>query len=159
MHFLPVNLAGVLLIFLALGFFILEAKYTSHGVFVAGGIVAMLLGAMFLIRSPLTNGGVSLGIAVAATLPFALLTVVLMRLVLRSRKWKSATGKEELIGEQGVVVSKLAAGVAGMVRVHGELWQAISEQPAEAGATVRVRGVTGLKLQVEPEQVSAGAKS
>jgi membrane-bound serine protease (ClpP class) len=159
MHFLPVNLAGLFLIGLALAFFILEAKYTSHGVFVAGGIVSMLLGALFLIRSPLTNGGVSLGIAVAATLPFALLTVVLMRLVLRSRKWKLVTGKEELIGEQGVAVSGLAAGVAGMVRVHGELWQAISEQPAEAGTTVRVRKIAGLKLYVEPEQASAGAKS
>ncbi len=91
MQLLPVNIAGVFLIFLALGLFILEAKYTSHGVLVAGGIVAMLLGAMFLIRSPLTAGGVSLGIAVAATLPFAALTVLLMRLVLRSRKWKSTT--------------------------------------------------------------------
>jgi len=159
MHFLPVNLAGLLLIFLALGFFILEAKYTSHGVFVAGGIVSMLLGALFLIRSPLTNGGVSLGVALAATVPFALLAVLLMRLVLRSRRWKLVTGKEELIGEEGVVVSNLVAGVSGIVRVHGELWQAISEQPAEAGAKVRVRGVMGLKLQVEPEQVSAGAKS
>ena len=159
MHFLPVNLAGLFLIGLALAFFILEAKYTSHGVFVAGGIVSMLLGAMFLIRSPLTNGGVSLGIALAATLPFALLTVVLMRLVLRSRKWKSATGKEELIGAQGVAVSGLAAGVSGMVRVHGELWQAVSEQPAEAGAMVRVLRIAGLKLHVEPEQASAGAKS
>lgn len=159
MHFLPVNLAGVLLILLALGFFILEAKYTSHGVFVAGGIVSMLLGALFLVRSPLTRGGVSLPVALAATVPFAVLAVVLMRLVLRSRKWKTVTGKEELIGEEGVAVSSLAAGVAGMVRVHGELWQAVSAQPAEAGAKVRVRAVTGLKLQVEPEQVSAGAKS
>ncbi len=46
MHFLPVNLAGVFLILLALAFFIMEAKYTSHGVLVAGGIVSMLLGAM-----------------------------------------------------------------------------------------------------------------
>src|SRR5271154_2971708 len=59
MHFLPVNLAGVFLILLALAFFIMEAKFTSHGVLAAGGIVSMLLGAMFLIRSPLTGFGVS----------------------------------------------------------------------------------------------------
>jgi membrane-bound serine protease (ClpP class) len=159
MHFLPVNLAGLLLMGLALAFFILEAKFTSHGVLAVGGIVSMLLGAMFLIRSPLTNGGVSLGIAVAATLPFALLTVVLMRLVLNSRKWKSTTGKEELIGQEGVAITGLAAGVAGMIRVHGELWQAISDQPAEVGATVRVQRIAGLMLHVEPEQASAGAKS
>jgi membrane-bound serine protease (ClpP class) len=150
MHFLPVNLAGLLLILLALAFFILEAKYTSHGVLVAGGIVSMLLGAMFLIRSPLTGGGVSLGVAVAVTLPFAILTVVLMRLVLRSRKWKPATGKEELIGSQGIAISGLTAGVEGMVRVHGELWQAVSPQAAPAGGAVRVVGMEGLKLHVEP---------
>ena len=73
MHFLPVNLAGVFLILLALAFFIMEAKYTSHGILVAGGIVSMLLGAMFLIRSPLTGFGVSFFVSLAVTLPFALL--------------------------------------------------------------------------------------
>jgi membrane-bound serine protease (ClpP class) len=152
MHLLPVNFAGLFLIFLALAFFILEAKYTSHGVLAVGGIVSMLLGSMFLIRSPLTNGGVSLAVALAVTLPFAFLTVFLMRLVLRSRKWKAATGLEELIGEPGVVVSALRAGAEGMIRIHGELWGAVSSRPAPEGATVRVLRIEGLKLYVEPAQ-------
>ncbi|MEQ1472475.1 MAG: NfeD family protein, partial [Candidatus Acidiferrum sp.] len=159
MHLLPVNFAGLFLILLALAFFILEAKYTSHGVLAAGGILSMLLGAMFLIRSPLTNGGVSLGIALAATLPFALLSIFLMRLVLRSRKWKSATGREELIGAEGVAVSSLLAGVEGMIRIHGELWGAVSSQPAAEGALVRVLRIEGLKLYVEPAQSPAAGHS
>jgi membrane-bound serine protease (ClpP class) len=159
MHLLPVNFAGLFLILLALAFFILEAKFTSHGVLAAGGIISMLLGAMFLIRSPLTNGGVSLGIAIAVTLPFALLTVFLMRLVLRSRKWKSATGREELIGAQGVVVSSLLEGVEGMIRIHGELWKAVSAKPAPEGTPVRVLRIEGLKLYVEPSQAPASANS
>jgi len=156
MHFLPVNLAGLLLIALALAFFILEAKFASHGILAAGGIISMLLGAMFLIRSPITGGGVSLGVALAATLPFALLTVFLMRLVLRSRKWKPATGKEELVGEEGIAESGLGAGVEGMIRVHGELWQAVSSRPVSPGKPVRILRVDGLKLAVEPvEAVSA----
>jgi membrane-bound serine protease (ClpP class) len=150
MHILPVNIAGVFLIALALALFILEAKYTSHGVLLAGGIVAMLLGAMFLIRSPLTSGGVSLGVAVAVTLPFAVLTVFLMRLVLRSRKWKSATGREELLGEEGTVVSALEAGIEGMIRIHGELWRAVSAHPVAQGSPVRVVRIDGLTLYVEP---------
>jgi membrane-bound serine protease (ClpP class) len=150
MQFLPVNLAGLLLILLALAFFILEAKMPSHGVLALGGVVSMFLGAIFLIRSPLTSGGVSAGVALAATLPFALLTVFLMRLVLRSRKWKSVTGKEELIGAQGVAIARLPAGAEGMVRVHGELWQAESTQPVDEGKTVRILRVDGLKLYVEP---------
>ncbi len=150
MHILPVNLAGVFLILLALALFILEAKYTSHGVLAAGGIVSMLLGAMFLIRSPLTAGGVSLGVALAVTLPFAVLTVVLMRLVLRSRSWKSQTGPEEMIGAQGIVVTPIADGAEGMIRLHGELWRAFSTQPVTEGKPVRVVKIDGLKVHVEP---------
>jgi membrane-bound serine protease (ClpP class) len=154
MHILPVNFAGVLLILLALSLFILEAKFTSHGVLAIGGIISMMLGAMFLIRSPLTSGGVSLGVALAATLPFALITVFLMRLVLRSRSWKSTTGREELIGEEGIAISGLGAGAEGMIRVHGELWQAVSPRAVLEGKPVRVRSVDGLKLHVEPEEAA-----
>jgi len=84
MELLPVNFAGVLLILLALALFALEAKFTSHGVLLVGGIVSMLLGTVFLIRSPLVPAGVSVGVALAATLPFAFVTVFLMRLVLKS---------------------------------------------------------------------------
>jgi len=150
MHVLPVNLAGVFLIVLALALFILEAKYTSHGVLAAGGIVSMLLGAMFLIRSPLTAGGVSLSVALAVTVPFALLTVLLMRLVIRSRSWKTQTGREEMIGAQGVVISPILDGAEGMIRIHGELWRAFSSQAVTEGRPVRVLRVDGLKLYVEP---------
>ncbi|HVS86772.1 MAG TPA: nodulation protein NfeD [Candidatus Acidoferrum sp.] len=154
MHILPVNFAGLLLILLALALFILEAKFTSHGVLAVGGFVAMVLGAMFLIRSPLTTGGVSLGVALAATLPFAVITVFLMRLVLRSRDWKTTTGREEMIGAEGIAVSGLSAGAEGMIRVHGELWRAYSPKSVPEGAAVRVLRVAGLKLHVEPAQAS-----
>jgi membrane-bound serine protease (ClpP class) len=157
MQLLPVNIAGVLLILLALALFILEAKYTSHGVLLAGGVVAMLLGAMFLIRSPLTAGGVSLGLAAAVTLPFAVLTVFLMRLVIRSRRWKSSTGREELIGAEGIVVSPVDSGAEGMIRIHGELWRAISTHPVVIGKSVRVLKVEGLRLYVEPIESPAPA--
>jgi membrane-bound serine protease (ClpP class) len=158
MHLLPVNFAGVILILLALALFILEAKLASHGVLAVGGVVAMMLGALFLIRSPLTTGGVSLGVAFAATIPFALITIFLMRLVLRSRAWKSTTGREELVGAEGVAVSTLPAGAEGMIRVHGELWRAISPQAVPEGKPVRVRSVDGLKLHVEPEEAYVGEK-
>jgi membrane-bound serine protease (ClpP class) len=157
MNFLPVNLAGLFLIALALAFFILEAKAPSHGILAFGGVVSMFLGAIFLIRSPLTSGGVSIGVALAGTLPFAVLAVVLMRLVLRSRQWKTATGKEELIGAPGVAVAPLSAGSEGMIRVHGELWRAESSRPVQEGETVRILRVEGLKLYVEPADVAVSA--
>jgi membrane-bound serine protease (ClpP class) len=150
MHLLPVNFAGLVLIGFAVFLFVLEAKLTSHGVLLLGGIVSMLLGAMFLIRSPLTPGGVSVGVALSVTLPFAFIAVFLMRLVLKSRHWKSVTGKEELIGAEGVVTSDVPAGGVGMIRVHGELWRAIAAKPVPEGTPVRIVRVEGLKLIVEP---------
>ncbi len=157
MHFLPVNFAGLLLILLAMAFFILEAKAPSHGVLAVGGVVSMFLGAIFLIRSPLTAGGVSVGVALSGTLPFAVLATVLTRLVLRSRKWKTATGREELIGSSGTVTSALQVGAEGMVRVHGELWRAQSSQPVPEGQSVKILRVEGLKLYVEPAEVAGPA--
>ncbi len=158
MHLLPVNLAGILLILIAVTLFVLEAKYTSHGILLGGGVIAMIFGAIFLIRSPLTSGGVSVGMAIAVTLPFALISVFLMRLVLRSRKWKQAAGSEEMLGEQGIATYGLQSGVEGMVRIHGEIWRAVAEQDVPAGAAVRVRKIEGLKLYVEPAKTSNAVK-
>ena len=155
MHILPVTPTGIVLILLALGLFILEAKYTSHGVLALGGVAAMLLGALMLVRSPLTHAGVSLGVAFGATLPFALLTILLMRLVLRSRMWKPATGSEQLLGSPAEVTEafvRQADGNAfqGMVRLHGELWRAVAGEEIPAGAPVRVTSIEGLTLHVVP---------
>jgi membrane-bound serine protease (ClpP class) len=154
MHVLPINLAGLLLMALGISLFLLEAKYASHGVLGAGGIVAMLLGALMLVRSPLTGGGVSVGAALGATLPCAAITIVLMRLVLRSRAWQPQTGVEELVYEVGRVTTTIDGGAGttkrGMVRIRGELWQATSAGAITEGTRVRVLRVDGLTLQVEP---------
>ncbi|MFZ0086955.1 MAG: nodulation protein NfeD [Candidatus Acidiferrales bacterium] len=153
MHLLPINFAGLLLIVLAFALFILEAKFPTHGVLGVGGVVAMILGALFLIRSPLTGMGVSFWTAVAVVIPFGIIVIILMRLVLRSRHWKVSTGKEELVGEVGEVREPLGSTeTPGSVFVHGELWRAAarSGESIPAGARVRVKKVKGLTLEVEP---------
>ena len=134
MHILPVNFAGLLLIVAALALFILEAKYTSHGVLAVGGVVAMLLGALMLIRSPLTGAGVSLGVALGVTLPFAVLTILLMRLVLRTRGWKQTTGREQLTGAAAEVTEAICARRRAKARSRG--WCACT---ANSGARWRRR--------------------
>lgn len=163
MHILPVAPAGVVLIVLALGLFILEAKYTSHGVLALGGIVAMVLGALMLVQSPLTHAGVSLGVAAGATLPFALITILLMRLVLKSRKWKSSMGREQFVGSTAEVVDPLVASregelFQGMVRLNGALWQAVSAEAIPRGARVRITNYEGLTLHVVATEHSTVAK-
>jgi membrane-bound serine protease (ClpP class) len=162
MHLLPVNLAGLLLISLALALFVLEAKFPTHGVLGVGGVVSMVLGALMLIRSPLTGMGVSFGAALGVAIPFAIIIIILMRLVLRSRTWKQSTGREELVGEEGQVTQSVgSAGGRGMVFIHGELWRAATRagESIPEGARVRVRRVEGLTLEVEPVELPQSASS
>ncbi len=158
MHMLPVNLTGLLLIILAIALFVLEAKYPTHGILGIGGVIAMILGALMLVRSPITGGGVSGWIALSVAIPFAVIIVFLARLVMRSRKWKVSTGKEELVGEEGEVTQPVGSGAeTGMIFIHGELWRAAASNGAmiPKGARVRVRKVQGLLLLVEPVKAAS----
>ncbi len=156
MHMLPVNFAGFLLIVLALILFVLEAKYPTHGVLGVGGAIAMLFGALMLIRSPITPGGVDVSTALAVTIPVALIAVFLMRLVLRSRRWKPATGVEQLVGSIGQMTEPVESpGSSGTVLVHGELWRASASESIPKGGRVRVSRVDGLTLTVEPLRTGA----
>lgn len=156
MHLLPVNFTGLLLIFAAFVLFILEAKYPTHGILGVGGVAAMVIGALMLIRTPLTGMGVSLGVALGVALPFGVMIIILMRLVLRSFRWKPSTGTEELLGTEAEVVQPIgASGAAGLVRVHGELWRAVvADGPVPLGARVRVKKISGLTLEVESIEAS-----
>jgi membrane-bound serine protease (ClpP class) len=152
MHLLPINAAGLALIGLALALFVLEAKFPTHGVLGVGGVVSMVLGALILVRTPMTGMGVSLGAALGVAIPFAVIVIVLMRFVLRSRAWKPAAGSEELIGQEGEVTEPVDAKIGvGLVRVHGEIWRAaMSGEGFQKGTRVRVKSVHGLTLEVEP---------
>jgi membrane-bound serine protease (ClpP class) len=155
MQILPINIIGVLLILLAIGLFVLEAKVTSFGLLGLAGAVAMVVGALFLIRSPWTGMGVSLGTAVAVTIPFALLAIFLMTLVMRSFKWKPSTGVESLAGQIGEVTEEIDG--RGMVFVAGELWRAAAATKIPKGTRVRVVRVEGLTAHVEPVEGAPAA--
>ncbi len=150
---LPINVIGILLILLAVGLFIAEAKLTSYGLLGLAGAVAMVAGALMLIDSPITGMGVSLGTALGATIPFALLAIFLMTLILRSYRWKPAVGTEALVGQIGSVTTAIDG--TGQVFVAGELWRAAAPQKIEAGRRVRVVRVEGLTVHVEPVEAPA----
>jgi membrane-bound serine protease (ClpP class) len=108
----------------------------------------MVLGALMLINTRLPGGSVTLPTALSVALPFALITVFLLRLVIQARGQKVTTGDIGLIGEIGKVEVALAP--HGKIYVHGELWDAISREPVSPGGLVRVQSIEGLTLQVEP---------
>jgi membrane-bound serine protease (ClpP class) len=159
MNILPVNAAGVMLILLGIALFILEAKFTSHGVLGVGGAVAMLLGALMLVRPGITGFRVNLGMALAVTLPTALITIFLATLVFRSRQLKVAIGAEQMVGAMGKVRETIAPGQEGMVFLQSELWRAVAPVEIPVGAEVRVLKVDGLVLHVEPLEKAAPDES
>jgi membrane-bound serine protease (ClpP class) len=146
-NLLPVNWAGVALILLAIGLFALEATMTSHGILALGGIASMIAGALMLVQGPIPQLRVQFSTALAVTIPVAVITVFLVRLVYLSHQKKSIVGAEAMIGEEGIAKGEINP--EGWVLVHGEYWNASSEKPIAAGSKVRVKKVHGLKLEVE----------
>lgn len=148
MSVLPINGLGAALLILAVALFILEAKFASHGILGVGGTVAMILGAMLLIDSPMPEMRIRFATAAALAIPFAAITIFLVSLVVRARRNKVVTGSAGMLGEEGIVVAPL--GPEGKVFVHGEYWDAVADSALPEGARVRVTGVDKLKLTVEP---------
>jgi membrane-bound serine protease (ClpP class) len=145
---LPINWLGAALLLLAFTLFALEAKFATHGILGVGGAVSMALGAVLLVDSPLPEMRIHWSTAIALTLPFSMITVLLLSLALRARRNKVETGSAGMIGEIGSVVTELAP--EGKIFVHGEYWNAVSPEPLPAGARVRVTAIHRLTLTVEP---------
>jgi membrane-bound serine protease (ClpP class) len=146
---LPVNIAGLLLIILALILFLLEIKVTSYGILSIGGTISLILGSIMLIESPIPGLRVSLGVILPAAIGTALFFAVAVGLSVRAQRRQPTTGIQGLIGEVGVVIEELSP--RGKVKVHGEIWSAqTSNLSIKVGTAVRVTGVKHLMLNVEP---------
>ena len=145
---LPINYAGVLLILLAIVFFIMEMKITSYGLLSVAGIVSLLLGSLMLFES----SSPELRVAWSVLLPTIILVsgffVAVAGLVFRAHKNRPKTGTRGLMNETGVVKKDLEP--EGKVFIHGELWNARSLKPLPAGTKIRVVSVESLTLVVEP---------
>jgi len=147
---LPVNIAGVLLIVLALIFFIMEMKIASYGLLSASGIISLLLGSVMLFDRGIDGQpGISWGVLMPTLVLVGGFFVAVAGLVFRSQRRRPMTGDSGLIGKTGVV--KTALDPIGRIQVHGELWSARSQTPVAVGQTVRVVAVDGLTLEVEPD--------
>jgi membrane-bound serine protease (ClpP class) len=144
---LPVNAAGILLIVLAIVFFILELKVTSYGMLSLAGVLSLLLGSLMLFKSADPAMEISLKVLLPTVLLVSGFFVGVAALVVRSHLSRPMTGSAGLVGEVGVVRQTLAP--KGKVFIHGELWQAVAEAPIEAGRKVRVKNVVNLVLEVE----------
>ena len=144
---LPVNYAGILLILLALILFILEIKVTSFGMLSVGGIISLTLGSLMLFDSSVPFLRVSYDFiipVVAVTSSFFILAIYL---AIKAQRRKPATGKEGLLGSTGIVKSKIDP--QGKVFIHGEYWDATSDEMIPEDTQVEVIEVKDIGIKVK----------
>ncbi len=146
---LPVNYAGVLLILLGVGMFIAEIKVASYGFLTIGGIISLVLGSVIMFRN---EGGYAVRVSWMVIIPtvaaVTLFFTVVVALVVKSQVRRSVAGSEGLVGERGKVLKEITD-EGGKVFVHGEIWNAFSDQSVEEGALVEVEEFNNLRVKVK----------
>jgi len=147
LHMLPINFAGLALILFSFILFIAEIKVVSHGLLAVGGVISLLLGSLMLIENPTEYMRISLSVIIPAVLVSAAFFIFAIAKAVKARLTKPTTGMEGLIGETGIATTPITP--EGKVSIHGEFWDAISDQNIERGEKVQVIGVTNLKLKVK----------
>lgn len=153
LELLPVTLGGVLLLAAAIAFFVAEIYVTSYGLLALAGLACMLGGAALLFdrSDPEWIADPSVALSWGLVLPLAVVVaagvIALGWRAARRRRARSVTGAEGLLGELGAALTDVDAR-GGRVAVHGERWQAVSDERIEARAAVRVVGVRGLVVRV-----------
>jgi membrane-bound serine protease (ClpP class) len=151
---LPVNYAGILLIILAIIFFIMEMKISSYGLLSVAGFISLLLGSLMLFKGTGPESKLSLTVLLPTLILVSGFFAFVAGLVFRAQISKPRTGSKGLVGEIGIV--KKALTPEGKVFVHGELWHARAQKEIGENVKVRVVNVENLMLEVEPQDKNAG---
>jgi len=145
---LSVNYAGLALIALGVILIVAESFMPSFGALGLGGIVAFVFGSVMLLDRGVPGYSIAWQMIAAMALAGALVLVAIVSFAVRARRRPVVSGVEALPRETAEAIEDFEQ--LGMVRLHGELWQARSPSPVRAGQRLRVVSVEGLVIQVEP---------
>ena len=146
---LPVNYVGLALIVLGLAFMIAEVFFPSFGSLGIGGLIAFVVGAIFLMDTEVPGYGIPIPLIAGLALASATFMILVGGMAAKARGRPVVTGREELVGAGGEVIE--SAGDESWARVRGETWRVRSRERLEPGSRVRVTAVDGLILDVKPE--------
>ncbi|TAN08103.1 MAG: nodulation protein NfeD [Rhodanobacteraceae bacterium] len=145
---LPVNYAGLALIFLGVILIVSEAFVPAYGVLGTGGVISFVMGSVILMHTGVPGFGIAVPVVIGIALAAAGVLAGIVWLALRSHRQRVVSGREEMVGNLAEVVADFNG--RGMVHLHGERWQADSSVPLRRGQQVTVTGMHGLILSVEP---------
>jgi membrane-bound serine protease (ClpP class) len=148
LQMLPINYAGVGLMLLGIALMIGEAFAPSFGVLGIGGVAAFVLGSIILMDTDAPGFGIDMSVIVTFSLLSALVFIFIIGMAIRARRHPVVSGMNELVGGTAMVLEDFQG--RGAVRIHSEIWQADSAAALRKGQRVRVTGIDGLTLRVEP---------
>ncbi|HEU6446930.1 MAG TPA: nodulation protein NfeD [Verrucomicrobiae bacterium] len=147
---LPLNIAGVALIVLAIALFVIDIFAPTHGVLTGGGIIAFFLGTLMLFNQEPKVYRLPMTWVISTTLVTAAFFLFFVSKGIRAQFLPRRGGTETMVGKIVVAKSKIDS-IGGKVFIEGELWNAVSETPVEEGKKVEITGVQGLTLTVKPK--------
>jgi membrane-bound serine protease (ClpP class) len=146
---LPIDYAGAALIALGIAFLVADLFVQSF-VLGMGGLAGLVIGSVMLIDTELPGYGIDWRVIAMLAATTAAFFMVVLAMALKARRRPVVSGRDLLVGSRGQVVEW--AGAAGRVRIEGELWQARGRPDLQPGQRVRVTGIEGLTLSVEPAE-------
>jgi len=147
---LPVNLAGMALVGVAVALFIIDIYAPTHGVLTFGGVVAFFLGMLMLFNRAGPAYHLSLAYIIPATLLTAAFFIFVVGAGLRAQWLPVRAGKETMLGKVVPALQRIDA-TSGRVFVEGEYWNAVSPLPIAEGQPVEIVEIDGLTLHVKPK--------
>ena len=145
---LSVNYAGLALIALGVVLIVAESFVPSFGTLGLGGIIAFVIGSIMLLDNEVPGFSIAWQLIGAMGLAGALVLLAIVSFAVRARRRPVVSGAEGLLHEVAEAVEDFDR--KGLVRVHGELWTAVSPAPVRAGQRLNIRRVDGLVVEVEP---------
>ncbi|MEN3028158.1 MAG: NfeD family protein [Aquificaceae bacterium] len=142
-----INWLGLLLILAGILLLVLELITPTFGGLALAGAIALALGSLILISPESPYGDIPIGMVATMVLLTVAFFLFAGRLGLRAQRLKKMLGTEELLGAQGEAYTDFVEG-KGKVFVHGEIWNAVSDEPIRRGEPVIVEEIRGMVLKV-----------
>lgn len=149
LQMLPVNYVGVAFMIAAIISFILEAFISSYGLLSIGGVVSFVLGSIMLIDSPLEFMEISNSLIATGTIVTAVFFIWIVTMGIKAQFRKDESGDSGFVGEKGVCTNEIVHDLSGLVKIHGEIWKARSNQKISVNEDVIVEKVDGMVLWVK----------
>ena len=154
---LPVNYVGLALIVLGIILMVMEAFVPSTGILGIGGVIAFVVGSVILMDTESEAFQIALPLIIAVAAFSALLLVIIVGMLMRSRRVALVSGNSAMLSEIAEVMEDFTD--KGLVRVHGELWQAVTGRPVKKGQLLPIKAINGLELLLSDNDETTGEQS